>query len=488
MPYSVRHSLAWMGVSQAGLVVMQFVTTVLVTRLLTPYDMGVFAVASAIVGVISIMRSLGLTNYIIRAKELDEKLLSSVFTVNAIIATVIALVIAACGAGGGLLLNEAGVTRVLLLLSVVPLINIFELLPGTSIERSGDFRTAAVVGLIRGFTSYAVTLVLAFDGFSYMSLAYGHVAGTFIAMALVNIIARQHVRVKVGLHDWRAILRYGFQVVAISGVNVFSVRFADVVLGRIAGLAALGLYSRAAGFNALLWDNVHLIVGRIVFVDFAAQLRRGESLRNSYLLIVQFVTGLLWPAFAGIAVISGPLIFVLYGPAWAEAAVPLSLLAMSSFILVTVTMAGELFVVREQTAQQARFEFIRAAIGICLFTAGCFIGFNYAAAARLVEALFAACLYFPYIGRMTDTSGRDYGPIYRASLALTAVAIAPAVGTMTWYGWSPAAPFGVVSAAVAAGIVSWMVLLLLLRHPLAIEAQSLVSQVVRKMRRGDARG
>ena len=476
-----------MGVSQAGLVVMQFVTTVLVARLLTPYDMGVFAVASAIVGVISIMRSLGLSNYIIRAKELNDSLLSSVFTVNAIIAVFVSLIIAACGAVGGVFLNEAGVTHVLLLLSVIPLINIFELLPGTSIERAGDFRTTAIVGLVRGFTSYAATLVLAFDGFSYMSLAYGHVAGTLTAMVLVNIIARQHVRVKVGLHDWRAILRYGLQVVAISGVNVFSMRFADVVLGRIAGLAALGLYSRAAGFNALLWDNVHLIVGRIVFVDFSAQIRRGESLRSSYLLIVQFVTALLWPAFAGIAVISGPLIFVLYGAAWVDAAIPLSLLAMSSFVLVTVTMAGELFVVREQTAQQARFEFIRATIGISLFTAGCFVGFNYAAAARLVEALFAACLYFPHISRMTGTCSQDYGSIYGASLALTVVAVAPAFGTMIWYGWSPAAPFGAVCVAVAVGIAFWMVLLMLLRHPLAIEAQSLVSQLVQKLRRGDAR-
>ena len=483
MEYSARRSLAWMAVSQTGLVVLQFVATVIVARLLTPYDMGVFAIASAIVGVVSILRSLGLSNYLIRAKELDDALLASAFTMNAVIATLISAAIIGLGLGGGVFLHEPGVRTVLVVLSILPIINIFELLPAAGIERKGDFRTIAFISLSRGFVSYAVTLVLAFSGFSYMSLAYGQVAGAVVAVAFVNTVGRQQARVRIGFHDWRAILRYGLQVVAISGVNVFSVRFADIVLGRLAGLADLGLYSRAAGLNALLWDNVHLIVGRIVFVDFSVQVRSGVPLRNGYLLVVQLVTALLWPAFAGIAVISGPLITVLYGPAWVEAARPLTLLALSSFVLVAITMAGELFVVCEQTARQARFEFIRAGIGLCLFIAGCFAGLAYAAAARLVEAVFAVLLYYPHLERMTATRTRDYIRIYRASLALTAVAIAPAVGTMAWYHWSPQAPFGIVCLAVAAGIAGWMALLMATHHPLATEIRSLFNRLFRSLPR-----
>lgn len=488
MHFSVRRSLAWMAVSQGGLIVLQFVTTVLVARLLTPYDMGVFAVAIAIVSVISILRSLGLTNYLTRARTVDAQLVASVFTVNAVIATLIALIIAACGVSGAWLLDEAGVRHVLLLLAVLPLINIFELIPSSLIERSGNFRIGALVSLTRGAVSYAITLVLAFQGHSYMSLAYGQVAGAVVAVALINIMSRDRFPIRFGLHDWRAILRYGLQVVAISGVNVFSLRFADILLGRVAGLAALGLYSRAAGFNALLWDNVHLIIGRIMFVDFAAKLRQGASLREAYLTVVKLITALLWPAFAGIAVISGPLIVALYGPAWTDAAAPLSLLAMASFLLVSVTMAGELFVVREETARQARFEFVRSAIGLSLFTAACFVGLAYAAAARAVEAAITVLIYFPHIARMTDTRTRDYVPIYRASLLLTAVAIAPAVATMAWYGWSPYAPFGAVCLAAAAGVVCWGAALAATRHPLAAEARTLLAPLFRKLRLGRAAG
>ena len=48
MMFSVRRSLAWMAVSQGGLFIIQFGTSLVIARLLTPYEMGVFAIAVAI--------------------------------------------------------------------------------------------------------------------------------------------------------------------------------------------------------------------------------------------------------------------------------------------------------------------------------------------------------------------------------------------------------------------------------------------------------
>ena len=47
MEFSVRQSLAWMMLSQGGLFLLQFGGSVAMARLLTPYEMGIYAVASA---------------------------------------------------------------------------------------------------------------------------------------------------------------------------------------------------------------------------------------------------------------------------------------------------------------------------------------------------------------------------------------------------------------------------------------------------------
>jgi hypothetical protein len=34
-------------------------------------------------------------------------------------------------------------------------------------------------------------------------------------------------------------------------------RISDIMLGRLLGLGALGIYNRASGLNRLIWNNIH---------------------------------------------------------------------------------------------------------------------------------------------------------------------------------------------------------------------------------------
>lgn len=477
MMFSVRRSLAWMAVSQGGLFIIQFGTSLVIARLLTPYEMGVFAIAVAIVGLLATIRGLGLSGYIVRATELDASLIATVFTVNAALALLVSAVIALLSMLGGALLGEPGVRRLLLVMAVLPLISIFEFLPAAGVERLGEFRAVAVVNLIRTFVGNAVMLGFALNGFSYMSLAYGQLAGAGAGVVGINLVGWRHASLRLGIAGWRDIMRYGMHMLAISGINVLAYRMAELLLGRLLGLSALGLYSRASGLNSLLWDNFYFIIVRVVFVDFSEQRRRGGSLRYSYLRILQMMTGLLWPAFAGLAVIAGPLVVTLYGERWTEAALPFTLLCLTSIIAVSIAMTWEVFVVCEETARQARFEFMRALVGLVLVAAGCLISLAAAAAARIGDTLFAVALYRPHIERMTDTRTRDCVPIYLHGAILTVVAVLPAAVVMTVYDWSPHAPVPAILAGVALGVLAWVAGLRALRHPLFDEGRIVVSRL-----------
>ena len=463
-----------MGLSQGGLFVIQFGTSVILARLLTPYEMGIFAIAVAIVGLLAIIRALGLPAYLVRTAEPGEDLLASIFTANAVIATLLAASIAGFSILGAQVLGDPGVRRVLLVMAVVPLLGIFDFLPATMIERSGNFRIVALVNIARSLVANGVALALAFSGFSYMSLAYGQLASALVSIVVFNAIGWQHVRLRVGFADGRNIMRYAVQMVGISGVTIFAMRMSDLVLGRVLGLGALGLYSRASGLSGTLWDSVHMVATRIIFVDFANTKRQGLSLKPSYLKIIQIMTALLWPAFLGLAVIAGPVVQTLYGETWIAAAVPLSLLCLGAAVSVSIAMTWEVFNVSEETARQARIEFIRAGTGLVLFAGGCLVSITAAAAAKVLEALVAVALYRPHLDRMTGTSWSDILPLYGESALLTALAITPAAAVMALYGWSPTAPLPAIAVAASAGVVAWLGGLVAMRHPLYHELRALL--------------
>ncbi len=469
-----------MALSQGALFVLQFVVSVIIARILGPYEMGVFAVAMSVLGMLSIIRSIGLGSYIVRAPELTKPLLSTVFTINALLAVLVAGAVLGLGLLGAVVLQEPGVRRLLLVLTVVPLLGIFDLVPAAGIERRGDFRSIATINVIRFGTGSVATLAFAYLGAGYMSPGYGHVISAVLATILNNIFGHRLVTVRFGLEQWRDISRFGMQMLSISALFGLQGRIADLLMARLLGLSALGVYSRANGLTGVLWENVQVVVLRVFFVKFSAERRQGLSVGESYLRLIGSLTGLLWPAFVGMAVVSGPLVIALYGDQWVSAALPLSLLALSSVGFVPLMAGSDVFIVSGQVGLQTWIELARAPMSLALVTLGCLISLPAAAGMKILEAVITLFIYHHHLARLTGTRWADFVPVYRSGLLLAITAATPVATVMASHRWSPHTPLEQVSIACAAGVLGWAVALRILRHPLWDEAQTVLASVARR--------
>ena len=124
-----------------------------------------------------------------------------------------------------------------------------------------------------------------------------------------------------------------------------------------------------------------------------------------------------------------------------------------------------------------RIEFIRAATALAMFAYGCTISLTAAAAARVGDALIAVLLYRPHLQRMTDTTFRDFMPIYGRSGLLTVLAILPSAALMFAHGYSPKTPMVLAFVATVTGMALWVGGLFVLRHPLLREAKQLLQRL-----------
>lgn len=470
-----KQGLAWTAGGQASFFILQFGGSVIVARLLSPYEMGVYGLAVAIVGVINLIQSVGLGSYIVREPDLTAERLATAFTINAAISLGLAAVTAGLGAASTAVTSDAGVRGCLLVLALTPLLGIISIVPSSLLEREGDFRIISIGNMVRSLMASLLTVMLAYRGWSYYSVAWGQVGASIVSTSVVCVLARRHLRWRMSLAQWRQISKFSTQMIAISGVNTLAARASDLLLGKFTGLAGLGLYNRAANVNNLFWENLHLVMGRNVFSELARIKREGQSLRSFYLSVSEMVTAFLWPVFTGLAVLAEPLIRLVYGDQWAAAAPAFALLALSSVVNLSITMTWEVFVACGETGRQARIEFIRTGLGVVLFAIGCSISLEAAAGARVLETLFSMLLYRPHLERMTDTSLRDSGPIYLRSGLLTLLAVLPA-SLLMMYSGSDAShlPFLTMLIAVLIGAALWSLGLLLMRHPIVEQVRGLL--------------
>ena len=352
------------------------------------------------------------------------------------------------------------------LIAVTPILNAFAFRPSAMLQREMQFAPVSLIGIAGAVATTLVTVTAAFMGASYMSPAFGALMSPLIGAIAFNAVAPHHASLRCTLEGWRDILRFGLRIMSISGVAVLCTRLAEIILGRVLGLSALGIYARASTLSNMVFENVYGTMTRVIFVQLAQQYRETGELKQGFLTGLRLVTAIMWPLLIGLAVLAGPAIRLLYGERWLGAAAPLSLLMIAQALVLCFGMNWELFVLRDETARQTRLEVTRSTLGLIAVALLAPFGLVAAAAGRIVEAASGVLLYTRHVRRLSGADAGEIGRLLFGNGLLLIPAVGPALALMAVHRWSPRTPLPEVFGAVGVGILLWLIALARTNHPL----------------------
>lgn len=482
-----RNAFFWSAFGQIYSFLINFIGSVIVARLLSPVEMGIYVIGAATVGFISAFTSLGVGAYVIRETELNKAVLTTAFTLNALLALGLSALILLLGQMSNVVLGSPEAGSVLTVLAITPALGVITFHPATLMQRDMQFKTIAAINAVSMTIGTATTIGCALSHFSYMSPAWGAVASAIVTLVGYGMMGSHQMSFSLGLTAWRPILAFGLRMVTITGVATMSARLADIILGRLQGLRALGIYSRASGLSNQIFDNVYGTATRVVFVHLSREYRETGTLKAEFLRSFRMITAVIWPCLFGLAILAPVVVYNLYGEQWISVAPPLAILLVAQIVALFFGMNWELFVIRDETALQTRIELIRSVLGLGVFAIGCTISLTAAAAGRLCDNLIALFMYRKHVARLSEATHGELNRVYGEGMLLSACAATPTAVLMIYERWSEHTPLLAAAIAVALGVVLWMICLFQLHHPLAHEARLLGRGLARRFAR-PARG
>jgi O-antigen/teichoic acid export membrane protein len=302
---------------------LRIVSTIVLARLLTASDFGLYAMAIVVVNFMQEFAVSGLSNVVIREGYADRRLPGTLLTLNLML-----------GAGLGLLslgaaplvaraYGEPRLTAILaglsLLFATDPLGNFASWL----LRRELRFRPIALVEIGAAALSFAVILGLAAAGRGVMALVWGSVAGScarsaaYAATALrLRLLPRPEWRWRA-LRAEREMLRYaGLQV--CERLTYFLGNNLDfVVVGAVLGAAQLGVYSLAYNLVISLVRTIAAPFAGVAFPLFSRLAGRREALHEAFFGQLGAFALALLPTLALAGIAAGEVIVRVYGARWA---------------------------------------------------------------------------------------------------------------------------------------------------------------------------
>lgn len=208
----------------------------------------------------------------------------------------------------------------------------------------------------------SVAVVLALRGWEVWSLVAGHLGGVLVwSVACWAIVDwRPGLRLPRGLLG--PMLRFGRGLVAVNLIAAVVHHIDYVIVGRMAGVAALGFYQLAARVPDM---TIHLLlrtVSRVVFPAYAAWHAREDGLREPFLATLRYVSILTLPASCGLALMARPLVEVLFGAGWEPSVPILRAIAVYGALRSLGTHAGDVLKATGRSGLLAALALIKAAV------------------------------------------------------------------------------------------------------------------------------
>lgn len=336
-------NIFWSYFSFASVKVLNLATLVILARFLTPAEFGLMAICLVAQGMFEIVSRFGLGASLISADPDDRAMEDSVFYFSAASSLVMTVALWVGSPAIAAFFEMPPLVDMLRVTCVALLIDGLSTVPNTLLQRKLRFRAKLVPDVTRGLVKGVTGISLALLGFGVWSLVYAYVLGA-IANAIALFI----------IHPWRPIgaprraqslqaARFGSHLLGSELISIFSRNFDIFLIGKILGASALGVYNLALRIPELLIKSFNMLSGGVAHPILAGMRDDEAALRSYFYGCLRYFALVTFPAGVGLAVVSDPLVRVLYTPVWYDMIFPMQCLAIAFAIGTVNILPGSIY-------------------------------------------------------------------------------------------------------------------------------------------------
>ncbi len=391
---AVAQAVSWSGIGRIVSQLTWFISLLVLAALLPPRDFGTIAVGMAVLMVATLIMESGTAGGIIASESVTgDQLRASVvrnFAVG-VSATVVLILLASPLVNFFARGADPAVVRVMLLSITATALGI---VPLALLNKALQFKRRAQATIGAGVISSVAAVATALGGGGVWSLVVRLVLNQVLLAGFAWIAVRdlwpRRSPTGSGLDFGRTGASW-FLLMAVANFATFSLL--NLVIGRIAGIAELGLYSLAFTLAFAPLTYVSWQIGGVLFPVFAATGDR-ERVRRRTLKSMRLIALVLFPFTPPVLVLAPVVVPAVLGERWSGMVVPFQIMLVAGVGHAVINIFGETLAGSGNAAFRARVEVVWA-----LATVGAVIlltsshGIRGAASAHLVTLLLLALAY-----------------------------------------------------------------------------------------------
>lgn len=316
--------------AQGAQFLLSLASIMVLARLLTPKDFGLFAMVTSVIGYLRVFKDAGLSTATIQREGITHAQVSNLFWINVAVSGAISLIFAAGSPIVAWFYRESSLIPITLVLSSTFLLSGLTIQHTALLNRQMRFKAVAVIQVSSLLIGVTVGISMAWLGYNYWALVFSNLITVGAAVPLTWFAIPWRPDAPSRQSGIRSLVGFGANMA--SGGFIYSLaKGADgLLVGRFYGADSIGLYSRASALLNRPMDQFLAPISSVFVPTLSRVQTQPQRYRHAFLRVYEAMALISFLSTGLLLALARPLTLVVLGPKWEQAAVIFACLTIAA--------------------------------------------------------------------------------------------------------------------------------------------------------------
>jgi O-antigen/teichoic acid export membrane protein len=306
----------WLFIQRASSLLLWLLRVIVLARLLTPEDFGLFGIAFLAMSALETLSQTGFGAALIQKKEEIESYLDTAWTIQLIRGAVLALILLITAPYLARFFNEPTVTPLLRLLALSPLLRGLTNIGILYFQKELEFDKQFLLEFSGPLLDLLVTIAHAYWYRNVWALLFGTLAGHGVQLVVSYLIHPYRPRLRLEKEKVGELYQFGRWLLGSAIIYTIGDKGINALVGKMLGATGLGFYQMAERISNMPTREVVHIIRQVSFPVYSKIQDDMPTLRRAYLQTLGMASLLIFPLVGATVFFVPDLIRIFLGSQW----------------------------------------------------------------------------------------------------------------------------------------------------------------------------
>lgn len=322
MAKNIKHEavsgVMWTSLQRYSTIGIQFISSIILARLLTPYDYGCIGMLSIFIVLAESFIDGGFGSALIQKKQPSQEDYSTIFYWNLLMAVLLYIILYFSAPLIAEFYNIPLLCSVLRVQGVILFVYAFNIVQANQLRKTFKFRILSVVTLTASVISLAVTIIMAYNGYGVWSLVALYVLNAAIPALFFWFYVKWRPARSFSWKSFHELFNFGLYMFLTHLINKLSGNIQGLLIGKYYNPSIMGYYSKAQRTEGLASNSISSVLNQVVYPLYAEMQDDKEALSRMIKRMTMTLSYITFPFLFILLLCAKPIFLLLYSERWLD--------------------------------------------------------------------------------------------------------------------------------------------------------------------------